>query len=50
MIISRRLSSRGVESAEKNDIKNRIESNIELQSSPEPEKEVHVHVIFFLLF
>ncbi|VDK81478.1 unnamed protein product [Litomosoides sigmodontis] len=35
----RRLSSRGVESAEKKDIKNQIESNIELQSSPEPEKE-----------
>uniref|UniRef100_A0AAF5RWG6 Bromo domain-containing protein n=2 Tax=Wuchereria bancrofti TaxID=6293 RepID=A0AAF5RWG6_WUCBA len=35
----RRLSSRDVENAEKKDIKYRIESNIELQSSPEPEKE-----------
>ncbi|KAL3995629.1 Bromodomain family protein [Acanthocheilonema viteae] len=35
----RRLSSRDVENADKKDIKHRIESNIELQSSPEPEKE-----------
>uniref|UniRef100_A0A0R3S0A0 Bromo domain-containing protein n=1 Tax=Elaeophora elaphi TaxID=1147741 RepID=A0A0R3S0A0_9BILA len=37
----RRLSGRDVENAEKKDSKHRIESNIELQSSPEPEKEVH---------
>ncbi|VDM96889.1 unnamed protein product, partial [Onchocerca ochengi] len=38
----RRLSSKDVENAEKRDMKHRIESNIELQSSPEPEKEVHI--------
>lgn len=36
----RRLSSKDVENAEKKDVKYRVESNIELQSSPEPEKEV----------
>ncbi|EFO17488.2 hypothetical protein LOAG_11011 [Loa loa] len=42
----RRLSSRDVENAERKDIKYRIESNIELQSSPEPEKEVQEkHVV-----
>ncbi|VDN87350.1 unnamed protein product [Brugia pahangi] len=38
----RRLSSKDVENAEKKDGKYRIESNIELQSSPEPEKELYV--------
>lgn len=49
MNISRQLSSRDVENTEKKDIKHRIESNIELQSSPEPEKEAHIRVIFVLL-
>ncbi|CAG9529781.1 unnamed protein product [Cercopithifilaria johnstoni] len=40
----RRLSSRDVENAQKKDTKHRIESNIELQSSPEPEKE-EKHVV-----
>ncbi|KAM3718194.1 Sorting nexin-14 [Dirofilaria immitis] len=38
----RRLNSRDVENAERKDMKHRIESNIELQSSPEPDKEINV--------
>uniref|UniRef100_A0A915PUL5 Bromo domain-containing protein n=1 Tax=Setaria digitata TaxID=48799 RepID=A0A915PUL5_9BILA len=37
----RRLSGKDIEHAEKKDSKHQIESNIEVQSSPEPEKDVH---------
>ncbi|MCP9263935.1 AT hook and Bromodomain domain containing protein [Dirofilaria immitis] len=41
----RRLNSRDVENAERKDMKHRIESNIELQSSPEPDKEINVQLV-----
>lgn len=49
MDICRRLFGKDVENVEKKDSKLRIESSIELQSSPEPEKDSHTRVIFVSL-